>query len=283
MSSWRLLQTGPLSGSLNMALDESLWEAVRCGQSPPVLRLYRWQPPTVSLGYAQRTHQAVNLGACAELGIQVVRRMTGGRAVLHDREVTYSVVSPDRTSLFPAGVLSSYRIIADIVGQTLRDCGLDVQLAPGQLSEKVPRTAPESACFTAVSHYELTCRGCKIAGSSQKRGDGVFLQHGSIPLDLDLDVLYRVLTPGAVDCKGQGVSAYGQKIGWVNRWLDHPVTIDMLELKLIETFIRCLGITLVPDQVTAAEWTLAQQLACTRYVNPEWTFKDSRQPLQSGC
>ncbi|BCA80188.1 biotin/lipoate A/B protein ligase family protein [Desulfuromonas sp. AOP6] len=265
-----------------MALDEALWHAVRSGQSPPVLRLYRWQPATVSLGYAQRTNLAVNLAACAELGIQIVRRMTGGRAVLHDREVTYAVVSPDRTPLFPAGLLSSYRIIADIVGQTLRACGLDVQLCPGQPAQKRFEAPPESACFTAVSHYELTCRGCKIAGSSQKRGEGVFLQHGSIPVDLDLDILYRVLTPGVEACEGQGVSAYGHKIGWVNRWLDHPLTVDMLELQLIETFARCLKITLLPDEVTSSEWTLAQQLASARYLNPDWTFKESAQHPLSG-
>ena len=263
-----------------MALDEVLWHAVRAGQSPPVLRLYRWQPATVSLGYAQKREQAVNQAACAELGIQVVRRMTGGRAVLHDRELTYSVISPDDTPLFQAGLLSSYRIIAEVLQQTLSACGLSVQLAPGQSAGKTKKAPTQSACFTAVSQYELTCQGRKMAGSSQKRGEGAFLQHGSIPVDLDLDVLYRVLTPGASTCTGQGMSAYGHKIGWVNRWLENPVTVDMLERLLLESFRRCLGVELVPDRFTPPEWARAQCLAATRYVNPDWTFKEaSGQPL----
>ena len=271
-SVWRLIQNGTLSAALNMALDETLWHSVRTGQSPPVLRLYRWQPAAVSLGYGQKGADIVNLQACSSLGFDVVRRITGGRAVLHDNEVTYAVVSQEHTELFSGGVLACYKTIAEILKQTLESFGLPVELAPGQPRAIKGKHPSESACFTAVSHYELICQGCKIAGSSQKRGNGTFLQHGSIPLDLDLDILHRVLTPEHRVGKFSGIDVYGRRVGWVNRWASERITIDRAEESLINAFGKSLNIEFISDSFTPSEWQRARELAAEKYDNPAWNL-----------
>ena len=121
---WRRIVSGPLGGAANMALDEALFRSVQAGISPPVLRLYRWQPATVTLGYAQRGEAQVNWAACRSLGIDVVRRLTGGRAVLHDREVTYAVIASDRQELFGGRVLDNYRVSAHLLQHCLEQLGL---------------------------------------------------------------------------------------------------------------------------------------------------------------
>ena len=124
---WRLIRSPALPGAMNMAFDEALLESVAAGRSGPVLRLYRWDPPAVSLGYGQSL-QRVNLPACRELGLDVVRRLTGGRAVLHHREVTYAVIAPERTAFFPGGVLDNYRVIAGVLLQALQTLGLTAEI-----------------------------------------------------------------------------------------------------------------------------------------------------------
>ncbi|RME32846.1 MAG: lipoate--protein ligase family protein, partial [Deltaproteobacteria bacterium] len=192
-NTWRLIRTGFCSGAWNMALDQALLEAVAEGASGPILRLYRWRPATVTLGYAQRGQGVVNLEACQRRGFDVVRRCTGGRAVLHDREVTYAVIAPTGDGLFPHSVLASYRLIAEALADVYRGLGLEVILADQRHPGVHDDAAGRSACFTAPGQYELLYRGCKLAGCAQKRIPGAFLQHGSLPVDLDLEALYDAL------------------------------------------------------------------------------------------
>jgi len=256
-----------------MALDEALWHSVREGQSLPVLRLYRWHPAAVSLGYGQRGLNIINRLACSELGLDVVRRITGGRAVLHDKEVTYAVISPEESDVFSGGVLSCYKIIAEILRQTLTSFGLPVALSPGRAKGSHEKLQLESACFTAASYYELVCHGCKIAGSSQKRGEGVFLQHGSIPLDLNLETLYRALVPAKAQTPLAGEKVYGSRVGWINRWSAIPVTVDQVEARLVQSFIEMLDVEFCEGTFTDEEWRLAEQLMKDKYANAAWNLK----------
>lgn len=271
--SWRLIRSGPLTGDWNMALDEALFEAVAAGDSAPVLRLYRWQPPTVTLGYAQSGAQVVNLETCRRLGFAVVRRPTGGRAVLHHQEVTYAVAAPETGGRFQGGILDNYRVIAEVLRQTLLSLGLNVRLAPGRAKTPGAEPGARSACFTAPSSFELVVDGRKIAGSAQKRSRGAFLQHGSIPVNLDPAALFAALdTRGRLSPEAGG-RLLAQSVGWINRWLEAPVTVAAVEERLAATFARVLGVELVEQPPSAEEWRRANDLRELKYGNPAWIFK----------
>jgi lipoate-protein ligase A len=269
---WRLIRSSPQSGVRNMALDEALLESVAAGRSLPVLRLYGWSPPTVTLGYFQRVESAVNLEACRSLGFDVVRRITGGRAVLHDREVTYAVISPEYSPLFPGGILENYRVIARVLQQTFESFGLAAFLAPGRSRGNNSSGAQQSACFTAPATYELLHAGCKVTGSAQKRHGTTFLQHGSIPVELDPQCLFQALDTERQIAPQAGGLLLAQSVGWLNRWLPRPVTIAEVEERLLVSVARDWNVCLVEDEPAAAEQKRAEQLAAEKYGNAIWTL-----------
>lgn len=252
---WRLIRTGPLPGAMNMAVDAALLEAVARRESMPVLRLYRWSPAALTLGYAQKA-AAVDFVACRRLGIDVVRRPTGGRAVLHDAEVTYAVLSPLRTAVFPGGILDTYRIIAGALREALRSLGLEAEFVPGR--ERGGEGA-EAVCFAAPSSHELLCQGRKMTGSAQKRITGAFLQHGSIPIDLDLSRLAQLLQKGASG-EDPETAVLGRKVGWLNRFLPTPVSAHEVEERLVAAFARQLGIVFEESSLSVGEWSEARAL-----------------------
>lgn len=270
---WRLIRSGPLTGVDNMALDEALLDSVATGRSLPVLRLYGWLPPAVTLGYFQRLTAAVDPEACRQLGYDIVRRMTGGRAVLHDREVTYAVISPERSALFPGGILENYRVIARVLQQTLDSFGLQTSLAPGRSPGSGESAAEQSSCFTAPATWELLQAGCKMTGSAQKRQADAFLQHGSIPLDLDPDRLFRALDTERRLSPSAGGQLLSRSVGWLNRWLPEPVAAAQVEARLLECFCQQWDVCLEEDRPTVAELARAAQLAGEKYANPAWTFR----------
>jgi lipoyl(octanoyl) transferase len=269
---WRLVRSGPLPGALNMALDEALLNSVAAGRSHPVLRLYRWDPPAVSLGYFQRGPRVINLAYCQAEGIDVVRRMTGGRAVLHDREVTYSIIAGVQGKDFSNRVLDNYRRISEALELTLKDIGLDVMIVSGR-SHHRPGDAHHSACFAAPSSYELLCRGCKIAGSAQKCQGEVFLQHGSLPVDLDPVRLFCALDTVKRFAPMDGGRNLARKIGWINRWLDLPVTLEEVENFLIASTARVFSCAFVEQAPSDAEWRDAEDLVRQRYGNQTWNLR----------
>jgi lipoyl(octanoyl) transferase len=270
---WRLIWSGALTGAENMAQDEALLESVVAGQSGPVLRIYRWAPATVTLGYGQRGGEVVNLDACRNLGLDVVRRCTGGRAVLHDQELTYAVVSRDVSTVFPGGILKNYRVIAQVLQQTMEYLGLDVTLAPDRSRGLGGGGAENSACFTAPGQFELLYKGCKLAGCAQKRLGDSFLQHGSVPLHIELDKLYLALNNNPDAGVDAGVSMLAKHVGWINRWLAAPVTIDRLEQIFVQQFRALLGVDFFEDQLSDQEQERSAELIRQRYSHPHWTLR----------
>jgi lipoyl(octanoyl) transferase len=264
---WRLIRSGPLDGAMNMALDQTLFEAVSQGRSGPVLRLYRWRRPTVSLGYFQDGRRTLNLAACAADGLDIVRRITGGRTVLHHQEITYAVIAPEGHPLFSGGILDDYRIIASVLQETIVSFGIPATLQP-RPTKKTSNTGHQ-ACFFAPSSYELICSGVKMAGSAQKRDGRAFLQHGSLPIEMDLKLLARIFSASS-----QSGGDLAGHVGWLNRWLEEPVALDCLETRLAEIFARQWSIIPQVGEPTAEEWHRAAELVAERYDNEQWTLPD---------
>ena len=194
LTTWRLLNTGHADGATNMAVDEAILLAVAQGKAPPTLRFYGWQPPCLSIGYNQSAGE-VDVERCRERGVDFVRRPTGGRAVLHADELTYSVVAPQDEPRVAGGVIESYRRLSQGLIAGLRALGVGAV----QAEEWTPQLAAvgarassgvrqigdgekPAACFHVPSAYEIAVGGRKLVGSAQVRRRGCVLQHGALPL-----------------------------------------------------------------------------------------------------
>ena len=200
MSIWRFIDSGPASGAENMAVDEGLLrEAVTPG-ALPVLRFYTWSPPAVSLGRFQDKERAVNAEACQQRGFDIVRRITGGRAVLHCDELTYSVIARSDSDLFPNDILGTYKVIATGLLAGLHELGIVAEMVSrsGRHAGMVKSSPQEPACFSSPSWYELLVKGRKIIGSAQRRVGGAFLQHGSILIGYDPALEAEVIPGGGM-------------------------------------------------------------------------------------
>jgi lipoate-protein ligase A len=188
MTSWRLIDSGPCDAPYNMALDEAIAAAVRNGHSPPTLRFYGWCQPSVSLGAFQKITD-IDTGYCAANDVQVVRRPTGGRGILHGEELTYSF-SAKNEGLFSQGLLDAYRKISAAFSLGLQRLGLSVKMENRRGRRSNLERSP--LCFQSTSYGEITINGKKLIGSAQKRwGDG-FLQQGSMPYTVDFTALAAV-------------------------------------------------------------------------------------------
>jgi lipoate-protein ligase A len=181
---WRLIVDGDLRGAHNMARDMAILEAVAAGESPPTLRLYGWDPPCLSLGRHQG-NEAVDLGFCRAHGIDAVRRPTGGRALLHHHELTYSVVAPLGTGPMPRGLQDSYRTICGALLRAMQSLGVDADLTGGEVNLQLPGPRSSVPCFEAPAGGEVVVRGRKLIGSALRAHADTILQHGAIVLDWD--------------------------------------------------------------------------------------------------
>jgi lipoyl(octanoyl) transferase len=188
---WRLILDPPLTGSENMAKDTGLMEEVASGECPPVLRVYSWALPTLSLGYFQDEHKVVDRAACARAGIDLVRRPTGGRAVLHHEELTYSIIVPEIHPFIDRGsVLDAYRSISRGLVTAFSLLGITASITP---EDKGQAGIAPGSCFDTSSAYEVKVDGKKVVGSAQLRRDGILLQHGAILFRLPQDLYRQVL------------------------------------------------------------------------------------------
>jgi lipoate-protein ligase A len=177
---WRLLETPPLDPFLNMAIDEACSQGVRRGESPPTVRFYDWSTPSISIGYFQRLEETVDYPRCAASNVSVVRRLTGGGAVLHHREITYSASAGSHLEGF-RGIHETYRTLSEGLVRGLRRIGVPAEISPGDPEVR----QRDRYCFARPARHEIVVRGKKLIGSAQRRWREAFLQHGSILISLD--------------------------------------------------------------------------------------------------
>lgn len=272
---WRFIETGFNDAATNMAVDEAILLCHSRGTVPPTLRFYRWRPPAVSLGYFQRLEKAVRADLCRELGIQVVRRLTGGKAVLHDQELTYSVIVAESHPLMPATVLESYKVIAGGLLAGLARLGITVAIAPPSrdAGKDRSRTVSSAACFNTLAGYELTAGGKKIVGSAQVRRRGVILQHGSLPWVLDADKLFLVLQISDRRIADRMKQAFLAKATCLQAVAGREISWGEAGAALREGFAAALGVKFVSSQLTSEEISLAEELAETKYRSRAWTYR----------
>jgi lipoate-protein ligase A len=264
-AAWRLLVTEPLDGATNMAVDEALLRARIDESGAPTVRFYGWRPATVSLGYAQPLDEAVDRAACTARGIGLVRRPTGGSAILHespDAEVTYSVVA--REGDFPGAddVLETYRVLGEGLAAGLGRLGVRAQLTPlvrGRRAE----TASPAFCFRRAGAYELAVEGRKLVGSAQRRQRRAFLQHGSVLLDAD-PARIRTVFPRETEPTAS-MTTLAESLG-------RSPGFDTVVTALGDGLAASLGVRLVPGGLSGDEWASVETLVAAKYGTAAWTM-----------
>ena len=268
---WRLLRTPPAQGAWNMAVDETILEFAGRGDVPPTLRLYAWSPACLSLGYAQPLKD-VDLDRLHDRGWEIVRRPTGGRAILHTDELTYSVCGRPSEPHLSGSVLESYQRLSLALLEALRLMGINADSAKkSSLQDSNAKDNP--ICFEAPSNYEITVAGKKLIGSAQARRKSSVLQHGSLPLSGDLTRILQVLNyPDEIQRRKAG-----------ERLLSRATTIEAVlgyrgdwwiaSQAFRAAFKSVLKLNLQPMRLTAAEGRRAMELYREKYSNQEWIGK----------
>ncbi|MFC3770411.1 biotin/lipoate A/B protein ligase family protein [Paenibacillus sp. GCM10012303] len=277
---WRLIRSGLRSPADNMAIDEAMLTAHSEGKAPPTVRFYGWNPATLSIGYFQKAEDEIDLAEVQRQGIGFVRRPTGGRAVLHDRELTYSMIVSEEYPDMPTTVNEAYRVLSEGLVQGFRRLDLRAEMVNLGMPEekaKYTSTAGSAACFDSPSWYELVVEGRKIAGSAQTRSRGVILQHGSILLEMDVDQLFSLLRFSSDRIKERLMTSFHTKavaIGDICRGMGRqPVTYEEAEAAFREGIAEGLGIRLVEGELTEYERELAAQLSAEKYGSDEWNLR----------
>src|SRR6266568_7439915 len=179
---WRFVDTGPLDGPANMAIDEALLLNFDPVQSMPVLRLYGWQPPALSLGRFQQAEEVLDLGRCVTANVPVVRRITGGGVIYHGDELTYSLVCAPQQIPAAASVKASFRVLTSFLLCFYQKLGLDAAYAVDHMPHGTCLGERADFCFAGKENYDILVNGKKIGGNAQRRMRSVIFQHGSIPL-----------------------------------------------------------------------------------------------------
>lgn len=266
----RFLNTGPAPAAWNMAVDELLF--ARCrerlesglppGEAPVAFRVYAWSPPAVSLGRGQAACRDILLDRLAEEGVHLCRRLTGGRAVLHDCELTYSLTGPEEA--LGGGIGETYRRISRGLAAGLAGLGARVELSPPSGGAY----AAQGSCFATASAWEVGAGGQKVVGSAQCREGGAVLQHGSVLLRSSEGRLAAFLKP-----RGGG-RAPAPRPHAAGLWeiLGEEVSFDAVAGALKAGLEGVLGLRFHPSALSDAERAAAREIARARYENREWTL-----------
>ncbi len=265
---WRLILSPPAHGSWNMAVDEAILEFAARGEALPTLRLFAWQPACLSLGYAQ-TSVDVDRARLMHHGWDLVRRPTGGKAILHVDELTYSVTGPQSEPRLAGSVLESYRRLSAALVEALHLLGIPAQTQTEVIQAQSEPKGP--VCFEVPSNYEITVDGKKIIGSAQARRKGGVLQHGTLPLYGDLT---RILSVLAFADEASRIEAAGRLISRATTAeivLGYPLDWNTSAQAFIAGFEKMLDLTLAPADLTPQELERAAALEQEKYGHPSWT------------
>jgi lipoate---protein ligase len=236
----RILETGYNSGPWNMALDEALMNNVN--YDIPILRLYGWQPSAVSIGYFQSMDEEVDIKKCKQMGIDVVRRITGGGAVLHESELTYSFI----TRIYPKNIMKSYNLICDPVVMCINKLGFNAKFAPLN---------------------DIIVDNKKVSGNAQTRRNNILMQHGTILLDVNVEKMFSVLKIPSEKIKDKMIKDVKGRVMGLNK------TFEQVAYNLKESFSEKFAAEIIVDNLTKEEKEIAKKLSNEKYASDPWNWK----------
>lgn len=261
---WRILKSGAQNGYINMAEDEAISLSIAEGKAPPTIRFYGWEPFALSLGYFQKVDSKLDLDYCQKNKIDIVRRPTGGRAILHAEEITFSVSLPIAFVPGKNDILGSYQWISEGILQGLHQLGIPAIMARGHLKKGSEGSA--AACFKSAARCDITVQDRKIVGSAQSRRNGVILQQTSIPIFTNLQLMSNVFHEAT---SWDGMTGLSQ-------WIKSPVTIDQVVNALISGFEKTLQMHLDPGELSEWEENVTKKLLHEKYQSDAWNLCGNR-------
>ena len=250
---FRLIDSGFNSPAMNMAIDEALLNS-----KIPILRFYGWRPAGLSIGYFQSV-KAFNFENLKKHKIELVRRLTGGNAVLHDKELTYSFIIDE--SKMPKSIVESYKEISKGLLQGLRNLGLKAVM-----NEVVSKGEKSAVCFNDPSWYEIIVNGKKIVGSAQKRVDGKLLQHGAVLIDIDVDKYCSLFN----NCGKELISKVKERMTSINDELNGKIGYDDVKVAMVQGFEKELKIDFEISKLSKEELELSKKLERNKYSTDKW-------------
>lgn len=261
MRAWRLIDSGEGDAFYNMAIDEAIAIAVMNGSAPPTLRFYGWKVPSVSLGHFQRIDD-IDLNYCIDNNLPVVRRPTGGRAILHGDELTYSFSAKNEDG-FSGGLRESYSLLGNAFLKAMRMLGLDAEMMQRRQKGSILTRSP--LCFNSTSLGEISLRGGKLIGSAQRRWKEGFLQQGSIPYSIDMEktrAVFRMRPDESMSLRGLGT--------FIN------IDIGGIKQAILMAFEEAFNINFVLSRLSREEVLLAERLQKEKYLLSEWNLLGSK-------
>lgn len=264
---WRLIQDNYCEGDWNMATDLAMLRFCETGRTPPTLRLYGWGRPTLSIGRYQDSFSEVNLERCRDLEIPVVRRPTGGKAVLHEKELAYSVAVPANHPGLSGNIRENIKAIGLALLLGLQNLGVkNAVLNPGKKFGRDGRAGLAPACFASLNHFEILVAGKKLVGSAAKRTRGAFLQHGSILLDFNPERCNSALRFNSPQARKKSLRALKSSVTTLSETLDRQVAFEEIQKAVQEGFQQAFSGMLSPGTWLAGEEVLRDDLIPTCQV-----------------
>src|SRR5947209_10869271 len=260
---YRFLNTNVHNAAMNMAIDESILTHHLKGEVPPTLRVFRWSQPSISLGRFQSIEREIVSEQCLESGVALVRRPTGGRAVYHRDEFTYSIVISKRFGV-PSGVIAAYAFLAQGLLAALTFLGVQAELSDERVSKN-----PSAACFASSTQADLTSGGFKLIGSAQVWKDDTLLQQGSLPLDDRAAEFFTMLRFPTGQARQQALALYREKTTPLHSFVP-SASWEQVAAAFRTGFSTALQVEFVPGELSRSEWDLAHQLVEEKYSKLEW-------------
>ncbi len=259
----RFIDTGANDAYANMAIDEAILHYCKV----PVLRVYGWNPSAISVGYNQDVNKEINLESCKNNGINIVRRITGGKAIFHDKEITYSFILPESLGLLPKEINESYKEIANALLIAFEKLGIEAEV------KKVPERIATSICFNSSNWYELLVNDKKISGSAQRRMNGKVLQHGSILTDFDYEKNSLLFNSNNlidnINNLKKRITSLKNELDNKNNIIDYKKFAEAIKSGFEENF----DFEMIDDSLTEEEMKLAEKLRKEKYSTEEWNYK----------
>jgi len=246
---WRLLQTGYTNAFSNMAVDNAILIANSQGMVPPTVRFYGWSPPAISIGYFQSLLEEVDISACERAGVDYVRRITGGGAVFHEKELTYSIVVPESHPKIPKNILKSYGRICGAVMKGLSQLGIKSEYAPIN---------------------DILTGGKKISGNAQTRKRGTVLQHGTVLMDVDVDTMFSLLKVPNEKIKDKLITDVKQRVTSIQHCLEKEVSFQKVAAAMKVGFEEEFQIEFIDGRLSKNEQVLAKQIEKEIFSTTEW-------------
>jgi lipoate-protein ligase A len=257
-TAYRFLNTGMQSATLNMAIDEAILMHHLEGRVPPTLRVFDWCQPSISLGRFQNSEREIDVEMCRQYSVALVRRLTGGRAVYHRDEFTYSIVISKQYDI-PSGVVASYAYLAQGIIAAFARLGVDAELSDGRVSKH-----PSAACFASSTQADLSNGGFKLIGSAQMWKEDALLQQGSLPLADRAAEFFSLLRYPSEEARQNALLLYREKTMPLHTFAP-AVSWEDVALAFRDGFGQALKAVFVPAELSQPEWEMAYHLVQEKY------------------